>query len=185
MKKEIILTGFTLPLHKACGNDEMRDMFFYIYFYNKHAYVTNAHIGARIPLSRFGINDEQAAMLEGLCIHKDQFQFIYNKAIVIMPGRILVQSLFTEVILNSDNIKRMARNIEILDGIFDPKDPPVLVEKVGINKTHMQNIMDIIATGSIGNVIFSIYSINKAIIIESTDLDCPGKGLIMPVMLNK
>lgn len=78
---EIEKFNFTVPLHKACANDDLRPAFSHVYFIDGYAYASDAHILVEHSIDDycFVIGKE---FLNGHSLHRDSFQNImkFDKA---------------------------------------------------------------------------------------------------------
>jgi hypothetical protein len=61
-------------VHNALGKDDSRPVMMEAYVKDGCIYATDAHLGIKIPLKLYGINEEDSANLEGKCFHADDIK---------------------------------------------------------------------------------------------------------------
>ena len=174
-------------LWKACekkGNSA-RDCLEYVCFDNGFAYASDGHILAKIDLKTLTtFDDDEIGCLNGHCIHADVYRLLTHYDNIHIgttdDGNL---TLVVEVYKNTLTFG-LAKKEKIAPPIFESvlkaEGEHKPIEKIGIEKTFLNNLTDAIGQS---RVKMDFYSESSKIIVTPINADYMGvTGLIMPIM---
>lgn len=172
-------------LWKACGKDDIRETLQYVCFEHGYAYASNGHILARVNINTLTsmLSDEEKALLNGYCIHADAYKVLlrYDYIKIVTDGDDV--SVVCPLYRNSITIKLVSKKTlkwPDFEKVLQAEGASHPIEKIGIEKTLLNNLTDAIGMKRIK---MDFYSESSKIIVSPINEDYLDiKGLIMPIM---
>lgn len=170
-------------LHKACGKDELRPAFDYIWFHNGYAYATDAHVAVRIPTHEIFTNDKDACkLLDGKLIHRDIWRtMVFGKRCLVSTDGTVKFELNAkklpsyDVPFSSQGEMRMPS----IDAIWPLKKDANPLRRIRVNAMYLLRATQAI---NIEAPKLTFFYEHKAILVTHHRTD--GQALVMPVMIN-
>lgn len=172
-------------LWKACGKkSDDRPALEYVLFDNGYAYASNAHILAKVSLKTLAyLDDGDYEKLNGYCIHADALKLLahYDNIQIEDDGETL--SIVCHIRENTITFG-LTRKESIIppdyEAVLKAEGEHMPIEKIGIEKTFLNNLTDAIG---LKRVKMDFYSESSKIIVTPINEDyLDVKGLIMPIM---
>lgn len=175
-------------LNLACGNDDLRPLFSYVCVDKEYIVATNAHILAyyetkdvfdkefieQFPDKKILIHREDWVKFKT----SEQIEWHSKNSIKVHYAKKRPAIFEVEFEENIGNYTKWKSVVPV----FQELESTPLAQ-IGINAEFMATLQKILRKG-IG-LKCTFYAPNKAIEVESVHLDETGKGLVMPVMIDK
>lgn len=173
-------------LWKACEKKgTTRICLEYVCFDNGYAYASDGHILAKIPLKTLTtFEDDEINCLNGYCIHADAYRLLthYDNIHIGTKGddTLTLVCDIRENTLTFGLVKKEKIAPPNFESVLKAEGEHKPIEKIGIEKTFLNNLTDAIG---FSRVKLDFYSESSKIIVTPINDDFTDvKGLIMPIM---
>lgn len=184
MKKQIF-KQFTTPVHYCTTTDDLCISLQYIHFHNGFMLASDAWIGCKIPIERFGFDSEDIAMLNGHSIHRSQFQLILKREVFVEESLIRCNNPGFYIKLKKTTDLPQHTIVAQIEALFAISKERTSLLEIGMNPHFIIEVAK--ALGIKYGMHFYFSNKQKSVVVEGvTEIEKEyGKGLVMPVMLEK
>ena len=170
-------------LHKACGKDERRPAFGYIWFHNGFAYATDAHVAVTIPTHEIFTNDQDACkLLDGKLIHRDIWRtMVFGKRCLLTTDGTVKFALNSKQLPSYDVPFSPKGEMKMpnIDSVWPLKKDANPLHRIGVNPSFLLRATQAI---NVEAPELTFFYENKAILVTHHSTD--GEAIVMPVMIN-
>ncbi len=171
---------FLVPLHLACGRNELRPVFSYVHFIDDFAYATDGHIAIESSIDYYcKVIDKHN--LNGHSIHRDAYALAAKCSTVVATAEGLRCQTRggAEVFLPYPDMEKLGLKIPSIPSIMSGYAEPAV--HFGIRPKYMA-IFDkcLVHTGD--SLRFTMQGEDKAILVASVGYE-GQRGVWMPVMM--
>lgn len=185
MEKEIHRFRKDFQIWKACAKKgDNREKLEYVCFEGGYAYASDGHILAKVNVRTLALLDDDGYdILNGYCIHADALKVLthYENIEIVSDGENI--SFVCHIRKNTMTFGLTPKkevNPPDFEAVLKAEGEHVPIEKIGIEKTYLNDLTDAIG---LKRVKMDFYSESSKIIVTPINDDfLDVKGLIMPIM---